>query len=270
MRLLGLVAVLPFVVSTGPAYAWGQEGHSIVAEIAQRHLTPFASARMRELLGGDISLASISSWADDVRGERPTTYNWHFVDIPLADDTFDPKRDCVDDPAKGDCVINEIERNKRTLKDPSASAEDKREALKYVVHFVGDLHQPLHTVKDAAGGNTVQVTFFSDPTNRHIDQTNLHAVWDSGLIRNYVWAWGDVVEKIETAVIGKVDATAVQKGTPTEWALEAHKAAQDVAFTVSSGANLDAAYAAQARPVLMRQLARAGLRLARTLNDIWQ
>src|SRR4051794_26327152 len=76
------------------AWAWGQEGHSIVAEVAQRRLEPEPSRKVKAILGGEVSLASVASWADDVRGARPETYNWHFVDIPLAADAYDPARDC--------------------------------------------------------------------------------------------------------------------------------------------------------------------------------
>jgi hypothetical protein len=101
------VALALLLAPTTVAHPWGSEGHSIVAEIAQRHLTPAASEKVREILGGNISLASIASWADDVRPLRPQTYNWHFVDIPLSDTRYVASRDCEQSP-KGDCAINAI------------------------------------------------------------------------------------------------------------------------------------------------------------------
>src|SRR5579871_495112 len=92
----------------GQALAWGQEGHSIIAEVAQHRLSPPAAAEVARLLGQGRSLASVSSWADDVRDQRPETYNWHFVDIPLAEDRYDPAKHCKPSE-KGDCVVAELE-----------------------------------------------------------------------------------------------------------------------------------------------------------------
>jgi S1/P1 Nuclease len=133
------------IVTPLSAFAWGQEGHSIVAEIAQRRLSPQAAAMVSTLLGPGVSLGSIASWADDVRDSRPKTYNWHFVSIPIIRATYDPTVDCKPDPDKGDCVVAEVDRARKDMNcatDPVARAE----ALKFLVHFVGDLHQPFHTV----------------------------------------------------------------------------------------------------------------------------
>src|SRR5262249_13977234 len=161
--------------------------------------------------GGEISLASISSWADDVRDARPQTYNWHFVDIPLSRTTYDPALDCRESP-KGDCVIAAIERARTILADKSASTTERGEALKFLVHFVGDLHQPLQTVADNSGENDLKVSFFTDPTGRKREDTNLHAVWDVGLIRNRFWDWGTYVQWIETDWLARKDADKLSSG----------------------------------------------------------
>ena len=109
MRKLALSAAF-ICVFGAQAVAWGPEGHSTVAEIAQRRLSPQAAAMVERLLGKGDSLASIASWADNVRFLRPTTANWHFVDMPIASTTYDPERDCKPDPKKGDCVIAELDR----------------------------------------------------------------------------------------------------------------------------------------------------------------
>jgi hypothetical protein len=251
--------------------AWGQEGHAIIAEIAQRHLSNRARAKIADLLGLGVSLASIASWADDVRSERPETYNWHFVDIPLDAATYEPARDCRLNPEKGDCIIAEISRARAGLKDARTSPRARREALKYLVHFVGDLHQPLHTLLEEHGGNDRKVTFFKEPnTGSELaprEATNLHAVWDSGLIRHCVWSWNAYVARLQNDWLPKRDINALARGTAIEWAEEAHKAARDVAFTVPENAELGEDYVARTLPTLDRQLALAGLRLARILNE---
>jgi len=249
------------------ACAWGQEGHSIVAELAQRRLTPTARQKVKDIIGGDASLASISSWADDIREIFGKSYNWHFVDIPLNVANYDPARDCEDTP-RGDCAINEIERNRRVLSDASADEKEKLEALKYIVHFIADIHQPLHTVKDYVGGNTYPVTFFVDPLKRKTEATNLHAVWDSNLIRCTVWDWGAYVERLEVQWLPGKDVEKLSAGTPIDWVLEAHQVAIDVVFTAPMQSELGEEYLTRVLPMVDQQLALAGLRLARTLNEV--
>jgi hypothetical protein len=134
--------------------AWGSEGHSIIAELAQRRLSPQAAAEVARL-GSGRSLASIGSWADDVRDERPESYRWHFVDLALAEDRYEPEKHRRA-TEKGDCIVAELERLKTELR--CAPTDDrKRDALRYAVHFVGDIHQPMHTVAEGGGGNDIAI-----------------------------------------------------------------------------------------------------------------
>jgi hypothetical protein len=265
---LGVALVLG---AHGQALAWGPEGHAIVAEIAERHLSEKARTSIAAILGPGVSLASVASWADDVRGNRPETYNWHFVDIPLAADRYDAARDCKPDAAKGDCIIAAVARLRREVATKRTPAQKRREALRFLVHFIGDLHQPLHTLLEEKGGNGVPVKFFRQPNSAFgaapKENTNLHVVWDSGLIRHCVWSWNAYVDRLQYDWLPGKDLTALARGTPVQWAEEAHKAARDVAFTVAKGADLGDDYVARAVPVLDRQLAVAGLRLARVLNE---
>jgi hypothetical protein len=118
--------------------------------VAQRRLTPAMAARVREILGENASLASLASWADDYRTLHLHTARWPFVDIPLAAQDYDEARDSASS-LEGDCVIHELARNLRDLTDPDPSTAQRREALKFVVHFVGDVNQPLHTVAELHG-----------------------------------------------------------------------------------------------------------------------
>jgi nuclease S1 len=265
---LAIVGLFLLLCSSDRLWAWGQEGHSIIAEIADLNLSASAKAHVSALLGQNASLASISSWADDIRDDRPETYNWHFVDIPLNADNYDPKRDCLDS-SRGDCAINAIERNRKTLLDPAASPHDKKEALMYLVHFIGDIHQPLHTVGDYRGANDYPVKFFVDPLKKTKQDTNLHAVWDSNLIRATVWDWGAYVRRLQQNWLPGKDVKQLTVGTIIDWTLEAHKAARDVAFKAPMNADLDQEYLTLALPTVDHQLAVAGLRLARMLNEIF-
>jgi len=266
MKKLVIACLVQFAL-LAQAHAWGPEGHSIVAEIAQRRLSAEAAAKVREILGENASLASVASWADDYRGLHRDSSGWHFVDIPLAADDYEESRDCPPSP-EGDCVIHELGRNLHDLTDRALSAAQRRDALKFVVHFVGDVHQPLHTVGELHGYNDLAVCYFSSPAKNDCVATNLHSVWDVGLIRSIFWDWGAYVDFLETHWIPTHNDPGLDRGTPVDWALEAHRAAREVAVAgVAMDERLGADYLAAVRPTLDRQLAVAGLRLARTLNE---
>jgi hypothetical protein len=268
--IAGILALAPL----HQAWAWGQEGHSIVAEIAQRRLGPAAADAVNRLLE-KASMASIASWADDVRASRRSTGNWHFADIPIAEDKFDRARDCKPNPAEGDCIVAELERLRNDLRC-APSDDAKREALQFAVHFVGDIHQPLHTVHEQVGGNAVDVLVFmrgrtSDRGKLALESSNLHSVWDDGLIGKMEWAWGSFVARLEREWLKSGEATTpgIDGGTPTAWVEETHKIAQRVWAMTPSNHILDEDYLTKAAPIIDRQLGVAGLRLARFLNEAY-
>ncbi|OAP38449.1 hypothetical protein AU381_23060 [Sinorhizobium glycinis] len=272
---IAFTSLMAIAIMPVSAFAWGQEGHSIVAEIAQRRLTASAAEMVSTLLGSGVSLGSISTWADDVRGERPKTYNWHFVPMPIGQSDYDPQRDCKLDPEKGDCVIAEIA---RAQKEMYCASEDlaRTEALKFLVHFVGDLHQPSHTVLEDLGMNRHAVTTriggetCGNACEFHrlkSEDENLHTVWDSTLIKRQVYSWGAYVDRLEASWLKTADVTAEQAGNPASWAVETHKIAQTVFAETPANHFLDDPYFDKQIPVIDKQLGRAGLRLARLLNE---
>jgi len=277
MKAIALTALL-LAASIGQALAWGEEGHAIVAEIAQRRLNDEARAAVSKILGNvspivkNASLASFASWPDDYRPSHPETANWHFVDIPLDDNTYAPARDCKADDPRGDCIIAELERLRKDL--ACKTGDEQFKALKFAVHFVGDIQQPLHTVLENLGVNQIIVetqmkglicTGNCIPTT---DFVKFHDLWDFLLIQKTVFAWGSYVERLEEGWLKSPDAAGADGGTPAEWALEAHKAAQTVWKRPANNV-LGDAYYNTALPILDRQLAVGGLRLARYLNDVF-
>jgi hypothetical protein len=276
MKAIALAAVL-FIASIGQALAWGEEGHAIVAEIAQRRLNDTARAAVANIFKTSApelayaSLASFASWADDFRPEHPETTNWHFVDIPLNENTFDPARECKSEDPKGDCIIAELARLKDDVR--CKTGEEQFMALKFAVHFVGDIQQPLHTVLEEEGGNDIFVevqmkgNICTGPCVPTTDFAKFHAVWDSVLIQKTVFAWGSYVERLEKDWLKSADAVGADRGTPTDWALEAHKAAQVVWAAKPAKNILTDTYYKTVLPILDRQLAVGGLRLAKFLND---
>ncbi|MES0100653.1 S1/P1 nuclease [Mesorhizobium sp. M0019] len=249
------------------AFAWGQEGHAIVAEIAQRRLSATTLLEVKHILGGEVSMASVASWADDVRsGPHPETYNWHFVDIPLADSTYDPVSECAASP-KGDCGIAEVDRAEHEI-TCSADPMQRRDSLRYLIHIVGDLHQPFHTVAEGNGGNETKIVvkfggLIKFPPK--VPDDNLHAVWDSTIIKQTTYAWGSYVDRLEGDWLLK-HPEASETLDPTAWTLEAHALAKDVAAGITNCTTLDNSYYDKALPIVDEQLGRAGLRLAAVLN----
>lgn len=261
------------------ALAWGPEGHSIIAELAQRRLSSAAAAEIARLLGPGHSLASIASWADDVRDDRPESYRWHFVDLALAEDRYDAAKHCHASE-KGDCIVAELERLQLELRC-SPTDERKQDALRYAVHFVGDIHQPLHTVGEGRGGNDIAVevrlagakTCRGGPCPIMAYRSNLHRVWDGTLIKATTWSWGAYVDRLEGGWLASPAAKGVEGGTPAQWAEETHQAARFVWEQLRASRVVDDVYYGRILPTLDRQLGLAGLRLARLLNDLqasWQ
>ena len=243
-----------------PAHAWGPEGHSLVARIAMAQLSAKAQARVAELLLSGQTLASISSWADQVRRERSNTAPWHYIDIPIDKPHMDLTRDCP----KGDCVVTQIAAERAILKDHSAKLEQRREALMFLVHFIGDMHQPLHCSDNKdKGGNDVRVVFFERPGN-------LHGTWDSGLLGRM-----GKEDEIFPALLQEAEKNRrkFSKGNVADWAEESHLAAQQVVYgklpPEPSGTPeaLSGDYEAAADPVIRMQIEKAGDRLAKVLNQ---
>jgi hypothetical protein len=155
---LAAVAAFLLILPHPQAWAWGSEGHRIIADIAWDHLNDATLKTLRQFLG-DNDLASISTWADDIRSGRPETGPWHYVDIPPDSSGYEPK-DCPDD----NCVVARINQFARILGDPEQPFAARSEALKFVVHFVGDLSQPFHAMADARGGTTFPFQCLAQPS----------------------------------------------------------------------------------------------------------
>jgi len=258
-RLWGVCAIA-LLASAGAAMAWGPEGHQVVARIAARHLEPQARQQVEILLGAPAaeSMAALSSWADWQGRARPETKPWHYVDIPIDAAGYVSARDCRD----GQCVVAAIAREEATLADGAQSREARREALLWVIHLAGDIHQPLHCADDNhRGGNDV-------PVSIGVLDSNLHRVWDS----NEVWQLG-----IEAAPLAaRLDRTitppqekAWSRGTPADWANEAHALARGIYARLPAARPVPMARPGMLRdsPIAARQLEKAGIRLAFLINQ---
>jgi hypothetical protein len=245
------VALVVAVFLPLQALSWGAEGHQVIAKLAESQLTPKARSEINHLLSmePDATLASISTWADEHRS--PATAPWHYVNFPRGDCSYVPERDCPD----GKCVVSAINRQVEVL-GSSAPDDKKLLALKYVIHFVGDVHQPLHAgYGDDRGGNTYQLQAF-------MRGSNLHAVWDNGLIRNLNQDANSL-----TVRLFKADFSGAT--------FDAIKAAEESCRIVAKpsfypGRLVDVAYIEEFTPVMEQRLTIAGARLASLLNGLFR
>ena len=190
------------------------------------------------------------------------TYNWHFVNIPSTADHYDPSRDCLP-TARGDCIIAALERLEHDLGNVSLPAARRREALMFIIHFVGDLHQPLHAINtnDDLGGNRRPIEAIGDATN-------LHAAWDSGIIRASGQTTDDLVNNLNRATFG-VDQSADALGTYTEWAMASFTIARTTCYPQVDGDDrMTGAEREFAMSVIEDQIRLAGIRLAGVLNRV--
>jgi hypothetical protein len=247
-----------------PAYAWGPEGHEVIARIAADNLSPAAHLRISQFLGGDAPALMVldSNWADEIRADRPKTTNWHFVNIEIGSKGYDPRRDC----ARDDCVVAQINRDIAVLRDQKVPHAAKLEALRFLVHFVGDLHQPLHAADRRDKGGNGLIVFLK---NR---RTNLHRVWDEDLVEALGPDAGAVAGSIE-AGLSPQDKAKLAAGTPADWANESFAvAAKEIYARIPSRGpvRLPRDYTGREKTVVRLQLARAGIRLAMLLNQIYR
>jgi len=227
-------------------------------------MTPEAKAAVAALLESGESLADASLWADEHRGRLRKTAPWHYVDVPLDEPKYDPKWS-ADDPKHG-CVVDKINEFRLVVKDKSKSIEERRFALRFLLHCVQDVHQPCHVGDNHdRGGNDTQVRWFDRGSN-------MHRVWDSDIIQ-----WNTRNEDVWLTELAELDTGENQAkwmaGTVEDWATESLRAARDAYLIpgtdqrLKSGQKLGKDYYDKHLPVVRQRLCQAGLWLAMVLNE---
>jgi hypothetical protein len=260
LRVTWLAAALgtlvPVVSQARPAVRWGPDGHRIVAAIALGRLSPAAANETRRLLGGQ-NITDIASWADQIKSQQPATGPWHYVDIEITDSSYVPARDCKD----GACVITAVTNELAILSNRSRPDSARASALKFVVHFIGDLHQPLHGgERGDRGGNDVKVTFQGR-------QTNLHSVWDGGILMSFGQTDAEIVQQLNDEIGRRSDIARLSGGSVVSWVMESHDIARDVVYkNLPNSLEITQAYVDAARPVIYERLLRGGIRLGAALE----
>jgi hypothetical protein len=214
-------------------------------------------------------MASYASWADDERSRDPATTRWHFVDLAPGSESYDPSRDCRLVEGQGDCLIAALDREVATVACAGETVERRQRALKFIIHLVGDLSQPVHATGEARGGNDIplEVAMPGGARPKPAFAANLHEVWDTVLVQKVAWAWGGYVERLEAGLLKGPQIERFTDGGPVDWLMESHAVAADIFASLPANLVLDDAYLAKETPVLDAQLAAGGLRLAKVLNE---
>ena len=252
------------LLGIGPAkkaLAWGRNAHRAATRLAESRLTPKARVLIRELLDPGESLVDASTWADENSRNIPGSAAWHYVNVPITAASYSP-RDCHDN-----CVVSRFEEFRRILADPHAPRRRRQMALRYVVHLVEDTHQPMHVGDHRdRGGNNLQLQFFGD------EYTNLHQVWDSGLLRIGYRNERELADEL-FEVARKPEARDWSKGRIEDWVNESLVAARQ-AYRIPgskdmlrSGMRLGREYENANLSLAVKRLAQAGFRLSDVLND---
>ena len=235
--------------------SWGFKGHRAVATIAQKHLTSNTAYVVSAYLKGE-SMADVSTWADENRTN--TTAPWHFLNLPLGL-THEQFVKFVSE--SDDNVYSAILKAEANLKDKSLTPDQKNEALKYLIHLVGDAHQPMHiSRKEDKGGNTIQVRFDNKGTN-------LHSLWDSKLIDHEGLSEADIANTYDVATPAQIKQW--QSDSPMEWIWESYQISSELYAQIKPGQDIDEAYYQKYISVIRKRIDQAGIRLAGELNKLF-
>ena len=251
LLVCGLAFAIPF-----RAFAWGPAAHEAVVTLAAERLTPVTTQQVATLLGRE-SLVQISVWADDVRTTtHKHTTGWHFTNIPITSSGYQASRDCP----QGNCVVAAIQRQEAILRDRTRPAAARAEALKFLIHLIGDVHQPFHA-SDAGdrGGNNREIELVGG-------SRNLHAAWDSGIIQSRGSSTRALVTAAKQWLQTQTEST-LAGGSAEDWANESYRLARDIAYVQVRGDDAIAGpERVEALRIIEQRIARAGVRLAAVLN----
>lgn len=311
--LLSIFAVLSL---PAPARAWGCKGHQVVALLAEKHLSPHALAMAKKNLAegpidpnlsrfckedGADPLADASTWPDDIRSLRPEASPWHYIDIPRGTKLREIEKFC---DAKEGCVTRAITDDLAVLRSADAGPQKRADALRFLIHFVGDLHQPLHAVtNNDQGGNCVPVAFFEVAPQLRNPQTesyapNLHGVWDTNILEKATMGMtvDQVASDLDQSFRGKMAGWQKSPANVDAWARESYQLAvknvygklpvripvetQQLIKSCTDGNHISIRmlelkeqlvdpYQNMAVPIVRQRLAQAGVRLALLLNQLW-
>lgn len=287
-RLIWMLALLPLA-----ALAWGPEGHAVISEIAESHLTPATRQAVREILGTqNLADYEVASWPDIIRGTKeyaekyPNNGRWHFVEFDVTlryNDEFELKL-----PADGQDIVSQIKRWRDDLASGKLDPEGRLDGLRFLVHFVGDVHQPMHCAYRYGdmGGNMIPVNSFQGqhysfgPDSQMDYSQSIHSVWDEALVNELLAGRGAkaVAKQLNQEITGQ-QVGWWSSDDPYIWAVDSYWRARKEAYRWADGSSLPYKwmrpgmdmtrenYIDAKLPIVREQLQKGGIRLAHALNQ---
>lgn len=259
MRASRLPLVIAVAFTSSSASAWGFTGHRITGELAEQHLSGATRAHIQLILGRE-SLSEAVTWADEMRRTAPspfwqsTSVPWHYVTVPTGQ-MYSIERHA---PPEGDAATA-LRKFRKTLRNRAATRDEKQLALRFAIHIIGDLHQPLHAGRGSdRGGNEVQVTFFGEATN-------LHSVWDFAMIDRQGLSFTEYAARLRNRTRPE-DVIAWWQSDPHTWISESVTLRETI---YPENPSLSREYAFRHLPIVERRLAQSGVRMAAWLNSVF-
>jgi hypothetical protein len=261
MTIKFIISLIPLIISSinfqYNENEWGLTGHRVVAQVAENHLTQTTKNSIRLFLNGK-SLVSISNYADDIKSDkRFDKYKpWHYLNIKLNNDYQD-----IMPNKKGD-VVQAINYCINILKDNNQSKKEKIFYLKLLVHFVGDIHQPLHVGRaQDKGGNNIKVKWFGKGTN-------LHRVWDSQIINSHQMSYTELSKDLNVLSLSEINK--IKSDSINTWVKESQQIAKLIYQDAETETNLGFSYSYKYLNIVRLRLLKGGIRLASILDDIFK
>jgi len=252
--ILALTILTSFQLYAGDD--WSATGHRVVGKIANQYLTSKTKRNIKKILNNK-SLDFVSTFADDIKSDKRYNefYTWHYINMPLDQNYEDSEKS-----SSGD-LVSGINYCIKVIKDNNSSNDDKAFYLKLLIHFIGDLHQPMHVglVEDKGGNDFKLQWFYKD--------SNLHSVWDREMIEGYGMSYSEIADNAN--ILNKNQVKAIQEGTLVDWVNDTHKLTRQVYANVKPNDNLRYSYSYDNFETVRSQLQKGGIRLAKVLNDLF-
>lgn len=262
-RIYSKLLMIAGIITSAYSYAWGLTGHRVIAQIAENHLCGKTKREIKKILGKE-KLAYWANWPDFVKSEPTGKYKhadvWHYVNISPQTNfqSFETQLKSQKEPN----LYNQLDVLIAKLKNKKLPLEERKEALVFLIHMMGDMAQPMHTGRaEDLGGNRVNVSYFRE-------KTNLHSLWDGKLIDSQKYTYTEYANLLDNK--SRKEVKNIQKGTVEEWLYDSHQIANKVYDATPAGAELSYKYGYDFNSTLERQLLYGGLRLAKLLNDTFK
>lgn len=261
MKVLFRFLVFAFVLQSAEAYSWGTTGHRAIAEIAEHHLTNKSKRKLRKILENK-NLAFYANWPDFIKSDSLKKYKeteiWHYVNITPKLDFKNFEKELKENKTPN--LYSSIQKQEEVIKNKNSSKADKEFAIVFLIHLMGDLHQPFHVGRaEDQGGNLIPLTFSKE-------STNLHSLWDTKLIDFQKYSYSEYAKILDNK--SKEEVRKLQSGTLEDWLFESYKKADRIYNQTPINGNYGYDYNYKFSKLMEEQLLKGGLRLAKVLNEV--